>query len=242
MLAPHSPLLTLDGAGTPNPAGRGRSHGGGDYGAAVAVSAGLADLALGVDELGTARVPAACCGAYALRTTAGLLPLEHASAASHSLAAPALLAADPAVLLRAGAALRLPGGALPVAPAWPPLQLNAVDRWQGTARTRGLAAPCPLPPRRSALLCTHAGGAATEVPQYLVAEDLFAACGEEARAMVPAVVAAVKVRACAAAAGVQPRASSGWACCGVRCQLGAAAAATAAAAAAAAAADAFRRF
>ena len=39
----------------------------------------------------------------------------------------------------------------------------------------------------------NAGGAATEVPHYLVAEDLFAACGEQTRAMVPAVVAAVKV-------------------------------------------------
>ncbi len=38
-----------------------------------------------------------------------------------------------------------------------------------------------------------AGGAATEVPHYLVAEDLFAACGEQTKAMVPAVVAAVKV-------------------------------------------------
>lgn len=105
-----SPLLSLDGAGTPNPAGQGRTHGGGDYGAAVAVAGGLADLALAVDELGSARVPAACCGAYALRTSAGVLPLEGASTASHSLAAPALLAADPAALLRAGAALRLPGG------------------------------------------------------------------------------------------------------------------------------------
>lgn len=31
------------------------------------------------------------------------------------------------------------------------------------------------------------------MPHYLVAEDLFAACSEQARAMVPAVVAAVKV-------------------------------------------------
>ena len=114
LLAPNlpvcSPLLSISGAGTPNPAGKGRTHGGGDYGAAVSVAAGLADLALAVDELGSARVPAACCGAYALRTTAGVLPLEGASAASHSLAAPALLAADPQLLLKAGQALRLPGG------------------------------------------------------------------------------------------------------------------------------------
>jgi amidase len=101
------------GAGTsrvPNPAGRGRTHGGGDFGAAAAVAGGLADLALAVDELGSARVPAACCGAYALRATAGALPLEGAAVASPSLAAPALLAADPSLLLKAGQALRLPGG------------------------------------------------------------------------------------------------------------------------------------
>lgn len=75
------------------------------------MAAGLADLALAIDELGSARVPAACCGAYALRTTAGVLPLEGAATAAASLAAPALLAADPQALLKAGQALRLPGGA-----------------------------------------------------------------------------------------------------------------------------------
>jgi hypothetical protein len=111
------PLLTLTSAGTPNPAARGRLHGGGEYGGAVAVAGGLADLALAVDELGSARVPAACCGAYALRTTAGVLPLEGAASACASLAAPALLAADPSVLLRAGQALRLPGGERRLCPA-----------------------------------------------------------------------------------------------------------------------------
>ena len=114
---PCRPLLCPDSGATPNPAGRGHTHGGGDYGAAVAVAAGLADLALAVDELGSARVPAACCGGYALRTTAGALPLEGAATAAASLAAPALLARDPQALLKAGQALRLPGGA----PAQPKL-------------------------------------------------------------------------------------------------------------------------
>ncbi len=108
---PCRPLLCPDNATTPNPTGRGATHGGGDFGAAVAVAAGLADLALALDELGGARVPAACCGAYALRTTAGVLALEGAATAAASLAAPALLAADPQALLKAGQALRLPGGA-----------------------------------------------------------------------------------------------------------------------------------
>ena len=68
----------------------------------MSVAGGLADLALSVDELGCARVPAACCGAYALRTTAGVLPLEGAATACASLAAPALLAADGGVLLKEG--------------------------------------------------------------------------------------------------------------------------------------------
>lgn len=51
-----------------------------------------------------------------------------------------------------------------------------------------------MPP--TTLACAlPAGGAATEVPSYLVAEDFFAACGEEMQSMVPAVVAAVKVGA-----------------------------------------------
>ncbi len=66
-------------------------------------------------------MPAACCGVYAFRPTAGVLPLEGASTASHSLAVPALLASDPHVLLRAGEALQLPGGewcAQPRGEAW----------------------------------------------------------------------------------------------------------------------------
>ena len=59
------------------------------------------------------QVPAACCGVYCYRPTTGVLPLEGVSVASPSLAAPALLARDPSVLLRAGEALQLPGGARP---------------------------------------------------------------------------------------------------------------------------------
>ncbi|KAI3438049.1 hypothetical protein D9Q98_000492 [Chlorella vulgaris] len=140
------PLLSISGAGTPNPAGRGHVQGGGEYGAAAAVTGGLADLALTIDELGSARVPAACCGAYALRTSVGVLPLEGATTASASLAAATLLATNPLLILRAGQALRLPGG----------------------------------------------GAAKADVLQYLVAEDFFAACGEEPKRMMPAVISAVK--------------------------------------------------
>eukprot|EP00887_Chlorella_sp_A99_P007627 scaffold20.g7627.t1 len=150
------PLLMPSLGGVPNPAGRGFHHGGGEYGAAVAVAAGLADLALAVDELGSARVSAACCGAYALRTTAGVLPLEGAAAASHSLAVPALLAAAPDALLRAGQALRLPTAGRgevahylvaedffaacgPELQAALPAVVAGVKRWAGLEQAQGLS-------------------------------------------------------------------------------------------------------
>lgn len=143
-------------SGLPNPAGCGFHHGGGEFGAAVSVAAGLADLALAVDELGGARVPAACCGVYAMRPTAGVLPLEGTSTASHSLAAPALLAADPGVLLRAGQALRLPAGSAgdvahylvaedffaacgPEMQTALPAVVAAVKRWAGPDQAQGLS-------------------------------------------------------------------------------------------------------
>ena len=47
--------------------------GGSSSGSAVAVEAGLADVALGTDTGGSIRVPAACCGIYGLKTTFGLV-------------------------------------------------------------------------------------------------------------------------------------------------------------------------
>ncbi|GAB4819100.1 hypothetical protein N2152v2_006146 [Parachlorella kessleri] len=151
------PLLTTSPSSLPNPAGRGRINGGGEYGAAVAVAAGHAELALTVDELGSARVPAACCGVYALRSTSGVLPLEGASTASHSLAAAALMASDPLALLRAGEVLRLPGGSSRgdvvnylvaedyFAESGPrmrhmlPAVIAAVKRWAGPDQAQGLS-------------------------------------------------------------------------------------------------------
>lgn len=47
--------------------------GGSSSGSAVAVEAGLADIAFGTDSGGSIRVPAACCGIYGLKTTFGLV-------------------------------------------------------------------------------------------------------------------------------------------------------------------------
>ena len=54
-----------------NPLCPGHSSGGASSGAAVTVAAGLASAAVGVDTLGSARIPASFCGIYALRPTLG---------------------------------------------------------------------------------------------------------------------------------------------------------------------------
>ena len=56
-----------------NPHDRRFSAGGSSSGAGAAVVLGLADLALGVDEGGSGRIPASWCGAVALKPTHGLI-------------------------------------------------------------------------------------------------------------------------------------------------------------------------
>jgi aspartyl-tRNA(Asn)/glutamyl-tRNA(Gln) amidotransferase subunit A len=65
--------------GTPwNPcdAKRQRIPGGSSSGPAVAVAAGLCAFAIGSDTGGSVRLPAALCGIFGLKTTAGLWPLD----------------------------------------------------------------------------------------------------------------------------------------------------------------------
>lgn len=53
-----------------------RICGGSSSGSAVAVAAGLVDIAAGSDTGGSVRIPAHCCGITALKTTYGSIPLD----------------------------------------------------------------------------------------------------------------------------------------------------------------------
>jgi amidase len=57
-----------------NPVDPARSAGGSSGGSGAAVRAGAVDLALGVDQGGSGRIPAAYCGVVAVKATHGLVP------------------------------------------------------------------------------------------------------------------------------------------------------------------------
>jgi len=61
---------------TCNPWDLRRIPGGSSGGSGAAVAAGLCDLAIGTDTLGSVRVPAACCGISGLRTPTGIIPTD----------------------------------------------------------------------------------------------------------------------------------------------------------------------
>ena len=59
--------------------------GGSSSGSGAAVAAGLADLALGADEAGSVRIPAAWCGLVGMKATHGLVPSYGMSYMDHTL-------------------------------------------------------------------------------------------------------------------------------------------------------------
>ncbi|MFI8002437.1 amidase family protein [Streptomyces sp. NPDC086010] len=77
---------------TVNPWRADRTPGGSSAGAAVAVAAGMVELATGADGAGSVRIPAAWCGVFGLRTTAGLLPSPDRT----GLASPGVIASSAA--------------------------------------------------------------------------------------------------------------------------------------------------
>ncbi|MEU5415627.1 amidase [Streptomyces clavifer] len=77
---------------TVNPWRHDRTPGGSSAGSAVAVAAGMVELATGNDGAGSVRVPAAWCGVFGLKTTTGLLPSPDRT----GLASPGVLASSAA--------------------------------------------------------------------------------------------------------------------------------------------------
>ncbi|MFB5677549.1 amidase [Paenibacillus terreus] len=89
--------------GTPvNPKAPGRIPGGSSSGSAVAVSAGLADFALGTDTGGSVRVPASYCGVYGMRPTHGSVTVQGVIPLAASFDTVGWMARDPETLRLAG--------------------------------------------------------------------------------------------------------------------------------------------
>lgn len=92
--------------GTPvNPKAPDRIPGGSSSGSAVAVAAGMADIAIGTDTGGSVRAPSSFCGIWGLRPSHGRVPLEGAMALAPSYDTAGLFARDGATLLKAARAL-----------------------------------------------------------------------------------------------------------------------------------------
>ncbi|WP_326699800.1 amidase family protein [Streptomyces sp. NBC_01754] len=81
---------------TVNPWRSDRTPGGSSAGSAVAVAAGMVELATGSDGAGSVRIPAAWCGVFGLKTTTGLLPSpDRTGLASPGVLASSAAAAEP---------------------------------------------------------------------------------------------------------------------------------------------------
>jgi len=90
-LNPHygTPLTPLRG---------GCIAGGSTSGGASAVARGVADVALGTDTGGSARIPAAFCGLYGFKPTASTIPRDGSVALSHSLDSVGVMTRDVGLL------------------------------------------------------------------------------------------------------------------------------------------------
>lgn len=70
---------------TQNPWRDGFTPGGSSGGSGAAISAGLCDVALGSDTMGSVRIPSAYCGVQGIKPGPGLVPNEGVLALSHTL-------------------------------------------------------------------------------------------------------------------------------------------------------------
>ena len=87
-----------------------RAPGGSSSGSAVAVAAGLCDVALGSDTGGSVRIPAAVCGVVGLKPGRGLVSLKGVHPLSPALDTVGTLARDVATAARALAVISGPDG------------------------------------------------------------------------------------------------------------------------------------
>lgn len=87
-----------------------RAPGGSSSGSAVAVAAGLCDVALGSDTGGSVRIPAATCGVVGLKPGRGLVSLKGVHPLSPSLDTVGTLARDVTAAARALAVISGPDG------------------------------------------------------------------------------------------------------------------------------------
>lgn len=88
-----------------------RAPGGSSSGSAVAVAAGLCDVALGTDTGGSVRIPAAACGVVGLKPGRGLVPLRGVHDLAPSLDTAGTLARSVADAARALEIVSRPDGA-----------------------------------------------------------------------------------------------------------------------------------
>ncbi|MEM7171527.1 MAG: amidase [Pseudomonadota bacterium] len=120
---------TFRGA-TLNPWNIDRTVGGSSGGAGSAVAAGLVPFAHGTDLGGSIRIPAACCGVFGLKPSAGLMPngpaLEHIALGLNSDHVLSRSVRDSAAALDAGCGPE-PGQRYPVRPRVPSY-LTALDQ------------------------------------------------------------------------------------------------------------------
>lgn len=68
-----------------NPVDPSRSAGGSSGGSGSAVASGAVDIAIGVDQGGSARIPASFCGVVSLKATHGLIPSHGVSHIDHTI-------------------------------------------------------------------------------------------------------------------------------------------------------------
>jgi aspartyl-tRNA(Asn)/glutamyl-tRNA(Gln) amidotransferase subunit A len=115
-----------------NPLAPGFTPGGSSGGSAAAVAAGIVPATLGTDTMGSVRIPAAYCGLWGLKPTAGLIPmrgLSHLSWTLDTIGPLGTCAGDLALML---AVLAGPDPLSPDSRALPP-------QWSPMAPPRALA-------------------------------------------------------------------------------------------------------